>query len=69
MKTLEKRGREYRAPSDDKELQQIRSIQVLLWIGNADAVALLTRLAEGASAARQTQDARTALKILRPFSN
>ena len=68
MKSLEKRKREFHPPVGASELQQIRAIQVLLWIGNADAVTVLTRLADGASAARQTQDTKTALKVLRLFT-
>ena len=50
--------------TDASLLRTLRAIRVLQRIGNPEARALLEKLAAGASHARQTQEAKTALKYL-----
>ena len=50
-------------PSPD-ELRQIRAVQMLEWIGSADARKLLTDLANGSPVMWQTQEAKAALERL-----
>jgi HEAT repeat protein len=44
------------------ELRSVRAVEALEQIGTVEARALLAKLAEGASAARLTREARTALQ-------
>jgi hypothetical protein len=52
-------------PPTPKQLQQVRAIQVLEWIGSTDAEAVLAQLCSGASGNRQTEAARFALSRMR----
>lgn len=50
--------------SDSSTLQGVRAVEVLEMIGNTEAIAVLRRLAEGASESRLTQEARASLTRL-----
>lgn len=51
---------------DTQQLREVRAVQVLERIGNAEARQLLQRLADGAPGSRLTQEARSAVERLRP---
>jgi WD40 repeat protein len=53
-----------RGPASPGRLQQVRAIQLLEWIGSAEARGLLQKLAGGEPLALITQDARKAIKRL-----
>ena len=51
------------------ELRELRAIDLLAWIGTADAKDLLARLAKGESSARLTVAADVAIKRIRVGEN
>jgi replication-associated recombination protein RarA len=59
---LEKLGR---SPPPPRQLQALRAIEVLEYLGTPEARRLLTSLAQGATHARLTQEAKAALERLR----
>jgi hypothetical protein len=52
-------------PYPPGELQRLRAVQVLEWIGSAEARRLLERLAAGTAAVSHVREARAALRRLR----
>jgi hypothetical protein len=50
------------SPIVPEELQRLRALQVLEWVGTPEAVAVLEDLAQGHATAPQTEDARGALR-------
>jgi Tol biopolymer transport system component len=52
------------AVTDPERLQALRAVELLEWVGNRDARALLERVAQGVPASRVTQEARKALERL-----